>query len=64
MFFTLRGFLSDLGSTYLVILGVLAVVVMLKAPAGLWGLVLERFGFELFPVRRRLVPARSPPRDT
>ena len=35
MFFTLRGFLSDLGSTYLVILGVLAVVVMLKAPAGL-----------------------------
>ena len=42
----------------------LAVVAMLKAPAGLWGLVLERFGFELFPVRRRLVPARSPPRDT
>lgn len=64
VFFTLRGFLSDLGSTYLVILGVLAVVVMLKAPAGLWGLVLERFGFELFPVRRRLVAARSPPPDT
>ena len=64
VFFALRGFLSDLGSAYLVILGALAVVVMLKAPAGLWGLVLERFGFELFPVRRRLVPARSPPGDT
>ena len=64
VFFTLRGFLSDPGSTYLVILGVLAVVVMLKAPAGLWGLVLERFGFELFPVQRRLVAARSPPPDT
>lgn len=62
--FTLRGFPSDPGSACPVILGVLAVVVMPKAPAGLWGLVPERFGFERFPVRRRLVPARRPPRDT
>ena len=35
VFFALRGFFSDLGSTCLIILGVLAVVVMWKAPAGL-----------------------------
>ncbi len=61
VFFALRGFLSDLGSIYLIILGVLAVAVMLKAPGGLWGLAVERFGFELFPVQRRLIRAgRSP----
>ncbi|MBF2759869.1 MAG: branched-chain amino acid ABC transporter permease [Ectothiorhodospiraceae bacterium AqS1] len=55
VFFALRHFLADLGSIYLIILGLLAVVVMLKAPAGLWGLVLARTGFELFPVQRRLI---------
>ena len=45
-------------------LGVLAVMVAQKAPAGPWGLVPERFGFEPFPVRRRPAAIRSPPRDT
>ncbi len=61
VFFALRGLLADLGSIYLIILGLLAVVVMLKAPMGLWGLFAERTGLELFPVRRRLV--RDPPPD-
>lgn len=56
VFFALRGALADLGSLYLIILGLLAVVVMLRAPQGLWGALAERFGAELFPVRRRLVP--------
>ncbi len=60
VFFALRGFLADLGSIYLIILGALAVVVMLKAPTGLWGLCFARTGFELFPVQRRLL--RRPPR--
>jgi branched-chain amino acid transport system permease protein len=30
---------------------------MLKAPKGLWGLVVERFGFQLFPLERRVVLA-------
>jgi branched-chain amino acid transport system permease protein len=32
-------------------------VVMLKAPKGLWGLVVEHFGFQLFPLERRVVLA-------
>lgn len=55
VFFTLRGLLADLGSLYLILLGVLAAGVMLKAPHGLWGLLRERLGMDLFPVERRLV---------
>ena len=35
-------------------LGVVAIVVMLKAPKGLWGLVADRFGWQVFPLERRL----------
>ena len=59
VFFALRGLLADLGSLYLILLGLLAAGVMLKAPNGLWGLVLDRFGLELFPVQRRLTVARA-----
>ncbi|MDH7794348.1 MULTISPECIES: branched-chain amino acid ABC transporter permease [unclassified Beijerinckia] len=55
VYFLLRGVLSDLGPTYLIILGAVAVGVMLFAPKGLWGLVADRFGWQLFPVSRRLV---------
>jgi branched-chain amino acid transport system permease protein len=55
VFFILREFLSDSGTVYLIILGVLAIAVMLVAPRGIWGLVVERFGVEVFPVQRRLV---------
>ena len=54
VFFILREFFADLGTIYLIILGGLAVAVMLFAPRGLWGLVVERFGVEVFPVQRRL----------
>jgi branched-chain amino acid transport system permease protein len=36
------------------ILGLVAIVVMLRAPQGLWGYVKNRFGLELFPIRRRI----------
>jgi branched-chain amino acid transport system permease protein len=36
------------------ILGLIAIVVMLFAPRGLWGLVADRSGLALFPVQRRL----------
>ena len=55
VFFMLREFLADLGSWYLMLLGAVAVVIMLKAPQGLWGLVVERFDLHFFPVRRRLI---------
>jgi len=57
VFFLLRQFLADLGTIYLIMLGVVAIVVMLKAPKGLWGLVVERFGFQLFSLERRVVLA-------
>jgi branched-chain amino acid transport system permease protein len=61
VFFLLRETLSDLGSIYLMILGLVAIVVMLRAPQGLWGYVKNRFGLELFPIRRRITFADSAP---
>ena len=55
VFFLLRETLADLGSIYLIILGVVAIAVMLKAPRGLWGLFSDRTGVVLFPIRRRVV---------
>jgi branched-chain amino acid transport system permease protein len=55
VFFALRQTLADLGAIYLLILGVVAIAVMLKAPKGLWGLIADRFGWQVFPLERRLV---------
>ncbi|MEL6957847.1 MAG: branched-chain amino acid ABC transporter permease [Pseudomonadota bacterium] len=54
VFFLLQSLLADFGSWYLMTLGVLAIVIMLIAPRGLWGLISERTGLHLFPIRRRL----------
>lgn len=55
VFFALRQSIADLGSIYLLILGALAIAVMLVAPRGLWGLVADRFGWQLFPLARRVI---------
>ena len=54
VFFVLRELLAGFGSWYLIALGAVAVLIMLRAPNGLWGLIEERFGIDLFPVRHRL----------
>jgi len=54
IFFALRQTLADLGSLYLMTLGVVAIAVMLKAPKGLWGFFAERFGWQAFPLERRV----------
>ncbi|WP_373355516.1 branched-chain amino acid ABC transporter permease [Pseudoroseicyclus sp. CXY001] len=54
VFVLLQNYLSDFGPWYLMILGGLAIVMMLFAPQGLWGIFTERTGIELFPTRRRL----------
>ncbi|WP_298432204.1 branched-chain amino acid ABC transporter permease [uncultured Jannaschia sp.] len=54
IFFALQSLLADFGSWYLMTLGVLAIAVMLVAPRGLWGLLSERTGLQLFPIQRRL----------
>ena len=63
VFFVLRETLSDFGTFYLMILGLVAIVVMLKAPNGIWGLVRDRFDLELFPLSFRVrfpAPERKP----
>jgi branched-chain amino acid transport system permease protein len=55
VFFMLRQALADLGSLYLLMMGAVAIVVMLWAPKGLWGMIAERFGWQALPLRRHLV---------
>ena len=57
IFFVLRQALADLGSLYLLMMGAVAIVVMLWAPKGLWGLIAERFGWQALPLQRHLVVA-------
>lgn len=54
VFFLLRECLADLGTTYLIVLGIMAIAVMIFAPQGLWGFVANRFGWQAFPLARRL----------
>jgi branched-chain amino acid transport system permease protein len=54
LFFLLRETLADLGTVYLMILGAVAILVMLKAPRGLWGIFTERTGLTLVPIRRHV----------
>ena len=54
VFFLLRHTLADLGILYLLMLGAVAIAVMLFAPKGIWGLLVERFGWQLLPLERRL----------
>ncbi len=55
IFFALRETLADLGTIYLLVLGLVAIVVMLRAPKGLWGLFRAKVGIEIFPLARRVV---------
>ncbi len=61
IFFVLRQALSDLGSLYLLMLGAVAILVMLKAPHGVWGYIVEKTGFEFAPLERRIVYNPSQP---
>ncbi|MFL6797908.1 MAG: branched-chain amino acid ABC transporter permease [Xanthobacteraceae bacterium] len=54
VFFALRQMLADLGSLYLMMLGAVAIAVMLFARQGLWGLLADRYGWQLLPLERRL----------
>ncbi len=65
IYFVLRELLADYGSIYLILLGVIAIVIMLKAPQGVWGWVVQRYDLQLFPVGRRLAlvpPAKEAPK--
>ena len=55
IFFLLRQVLADLGSLYLLMMGAVAIVVMLWAPKGIWGLIVERLGWQALPLQRHLI---------
>ena len=54
IFFALRETLADLGTVYLIALGLVAIIVMLRAPRGLWGIIRARFDVQLFPLSYRV----------
>ena len=60
LFFLLRQTLADLGSLYLMMLGLVAILVMLRAPRGVAGFITDKLGFELFSLDRRLNFLSSP----
>jgi len=55
VFFMLRETFADLGTIYLLMLGAAAILVMLVAPKGIWGLIVERFDWQVFPLERRVL---------
>jgi branched-chain amino acid transport system permease protein len=55
VFFALRQTLADLDTIYLLTLGVVAILVMLMAPKGIWGLIVESFGWQVFPLERSVI---------
>jgi len=63
LFYLLNKFFSDYGTWYLVGLGLLAIVVTVRFPRGLWGWMSRRFDLHFFPVQRRLV-LHEPDKDT
>lgn len=60
LFFLLREFLADFGAYYLILLGLLAVAIMLKAPRGIWGWLAAKYDLRFFPVQRRIKWASEP----
>lgn len=61
IFFLLREFFADLGTLYLLILGVAAILIVLKSPSGIWGYVSKKYDIALFPTARRVIftPAKK-----
>jgi branched-chain amino acid transport system permease protein len=55
IFYLLQYYLAALGSWYLILLGGLAILLMLFAPSGVWGVISHAFDISLFPVRRKLI---------
>jgi branched-chain amino acid transport system permease protein len=55
IFFALRQSFAGLGSFYLLMMGTVAIVVMLWAPKGLWGVIVDRLGWQILPLQRHLV---------
>jgi branched-chain amino acid transport system permease protein len=51
LYFGLRELLKGTGDMFLIVQGVTAMLVMIAAPGGIWGLVQARTGWHLYPTR-------------
>lgn len=54
VYFSLREFLGDLGSIYLLLLDALAIIIMLVTPKSIWGFIIQRWNISLFPTGYRV----------
>jgi branched-chain amino acid transport system permease protein len=61
VFFLLQQSLSQYGTWYFIVLGVIAMAVAIWAPRGLWGVISDRLGIRLFPVGYYLWPPEGAP---
>lgn len=60
IYFALRETMAEFGTWYMIVLGLLAVAIMLFARQGIWGLIAERYGLNIFPVQRRVDRTPAP----
>jgi len=56
VYFVMDLYLSQLGLWYLVFLGVLAILVTLYLPRGIWGELSHKFGWKIFNVGHQVIP--------
>ncbi|NLE23027.1 MAG: branched-chain amino acid ABC transporter permease [Actinobacteria bacterium] len=61
IYFALLQSLSQYGTLYMLLLGIVAVIMATVAPKGIWGFVEKRWNVRLFPVSRRLLIEAPPP---
>lgn len=59
VFYALERLLADYGTLYLMVLGMIGIAIMLFARHGLWGMLTDRTGIDLLPLRHR--PPRPRP---
>jgi branched-chain amino acid transport system permease protein len=62
LFFVLQDQFATQGTSYLIVIGLIAMGMALWQRTGIWGLIHERTGFSFFPTQHRVtVDAGSPP---
>lgn len=65
VFYILQRTLSEYGTVYLIVLGLIGIGIMLFARRGLWGLFSDRTGLDFLPLRQRPPPGpQAPPAAT